>query len=160
MFVDIVARGGNLLLNVGPNGDGVVPLVQAQRLLALGWWLRTNGDAIYGTRPWTRPDGATADGLEARFTASDRALHAIVLGTPTNATVELLDVDVDDDALVEVLGHRAPLRWDATERGVRVQLPARPATGPAVTLRFSSPAGTPRVPAQARAPRSASPTTS
>ena len=57
MFVDIVAHGGNLLLNVGPNADGTIPWVQAQRLLALGWWLRTNGDAIYGTRPWTRTDG-------------------------------------------------------------------------------------------------------
>ena len=53
MFVDVVAHGGNLLLNVGPNADGTIPWVQAQRLLALGWWLRTNGDAIYGTRPWT-----------------------------------------------------------------------------------------------------------
>ena len=43
MFVDVVAHGGNLLLNVGPTAEGVIPWVQAQRLLALGWWLRTNG---------------------------------------------------------------------------------------------------------------------
>ena len=53
MFVDVVAHGGNLLLNVGPTAPGTIPWVQAQRLLALGWWLRTNGAAIYGTRPWT-----------------------------------------------------------------------------------------------------------
>lgn len=52
MLADIVSKNGNLLLNVGPTADGVIPWHQAERLLGLGWWLRTNGDAIYGTRPW------------------------------------------------------------------------------------------------------------
>ncbi|MEY2446725.1 MAG: alpha-L-fucosidase, partial [Acidimicrobiaceae bacterium] len=58
-LVDVVARGGNLLLNVGPASDGSVPWVQAERLLAAGWWLRTNGAAVYGSRPWGRPEGTT-----------------------------------------------------------------------------------------------------
>ncbi len=82
MFVDVVAHGGNLLLNVGPNADGAIPWVQAQRLLALGWWLRTNGDAIYGTRPWTRTDGTTAEGHDIRYTTRDGEVFAIVCGTP------------------------------------------------------------------------------
>src|SRR3546814_6823332 len=89
MFVDIVAHGGNLLLNVGPTGDGVVPFAQAQRLLALGWWLRTNGDAIFGTRPWTRHEGKTGEGHDVRFTTKDDSLFAIIQGTPTSAVVEL-----------------------------------------------------------------------
>ena len=84
MFVDVVAHGGNLLLNVGPNADGAIPWVQAQRLLALGWWLRTNGDAIYGTRPWTRTDGTTAEGHDVRYTTRDGAVFAIVCGTPAS----------------------------------------------------------------------------
>jgi alpha-L-fucosidase len=43
MLVDIVARGGNLLLNVGPTADGQIPMAQATRLTALGWWLRVSG---------------------------------------------------------------------------------------------------------------------
>ena len=82
MFIDVVAHGGNLLLNVGPTADGVIPWAQAQRLLALGWWLRTNGDAIYGSRPWTRPTGATGEGHDVRFTARDGALYAIVVRHP------------------------------------------------------------------------------
>ena len=139
MFVDIVARGGNLLLNVGPTGDGVIPLAQAERLLALGWWLRANGPAIFGTRPWTRAEGTTADGIDVRFTASDEAVHAIVLGTPTSASVELLDVPVAPGSTVELLGHTAPLGWEATSGGsLRVTLPGRPAESPAIALRITN----------------------
>lgn len=55
MLVDIVSRGGNLLLDIGPRADGEIPVVMEERLKQIGGWLRPNGEAIYGTRPWTRP---------------------------------------------------------------------------------------------------------
>jgi alpha-L-fucosidase len=137
MFVDIVAHGGNLLLNVGPNGDGTIPFVQAQRLLALGWWLRTNGDAIYGTRPWSRTDGVTGDGQDVRFTTRDGAVFAIVCGTPGRAVVDL-DVTPAEGATVHLLGHTAALPWERTDVGCRIRLPVRPAEGPALALRLSA----------------------
>ncbi len=136
MFVDVVAHGGNLLLNVGPTGDGTIPWPQAQRLLALGWWLRTNGPAIYGTRPSERAEGATGDGLDVRFTSGDGALHAIVLGTPASAEVELLDVEVPDGGTVDLLGHDGALPTRASAAGTVVTLPGRPAEAPALTLRI------------------------
>ncbi len=135
MFVDIVASGGNLLLNVGPNADGVVPWAQASRLLALGWWLRTNGEAIYGSRPWTRTSGVTGEGHDVRFTTVGDALYAIVLDTPSSEVIEL-DVTPDAGASIHLLGHDAPLAWQATTSGCAVTLPARPADAPALTLRF------------------------
>ena len=51
MLCDIVAKGGNLLLNVGPDADGNLPSQALQRLEALGKWLEKNGYAIYATRP-------------------------------------------------------------------------------------------------------------
>lgn len=48
---DVVFKGGNLLLNVGPRPDGSVPPELAQRLLAVGRWLEVHGEAVYGTRP-------------------------------------------------------------------------------------------------------------
>jgi alpha-L-fucosidase len=54
-FVQLVAAGGGLTLNVGPNADGTIPFIQQERLLSLGKWLTTNGEAIYGSRPWIRP---------------------------------------------------------------------------------------------------------
>ena len=135
MFVDIVANGGNLLLNVGPSADGAIPWVQARRLLALGWWLRTNGPAVYGSRPWTRPEGTTADGVPVRFTVAGDALYAILLGRPSTAVVELPAVPTSDLTVVGLLGYEAPLTWSRAGDGLRVELPAVPAGTPAPVLR-------------------------
>ena len=51
---EIASLGGNLLLNISPMGDGSIPQEQQASLLGLGDWLRINGEAIYGSRPWTR----------------------------------------------------------------------------------------------------------
>jgi alpha-L-fucosidase len=48
LLVDVVSRGGNLLLNVGPTPDGDIPAPQQERLHAMGDWLRVNGESIYG----------------------------------------------------------------------------------------------------------------
>ncbi len=51
MLVDVVAKGGNLLLNVGPDADGNLPTEALKRMEEIGRWLDTYGYAIYGTRP-------------------------------------------------------------------------------------------------------------
>ena len=51
MLCDVVAKGGNLLLNVGPDADGNLPTEALERMEAIGKWLEKNGYAIYGTRP-------------------------------------------------------------------------------------------------------------
>ena len=53
-FATLVAAGGGMTLNVGPAADGTIPLLQQERLLDLGAWLQTNGEAIYGTRPYKK----------------------------------------------------------------------------------------------------------
>ena len=60
-LIDIVSKGGNYLLNVGPTGEGEIPEASVERLAAMGQWMQTNGEAIYGTTaspfkrlPWGR----------------------------------------------------------------------------------------------------------
>lgn len=135
-LADVVARGGNMLLALTPTATGQVPFGQAKRLLAIGWWLRSNGAAIYGTERWDRPDGVTADGLDVRYTVSAEALHAIVLGQPTEPVVEL-DLQLDQEARVELEEASGELSWESSEHGVRVRLPELPAENPALVLRVS-----------------------
>jgi alpha-L-fucosidase len=48
-LIDIASKGGNYLLNVGPDSTGIIPAPEVQRLLEIGKWLKVNGEAIYGT---------------------------------------------------------------------------------------------------------------
>ena len=51
-LTDIVSKGGNMLLNVAPNGQGAFPKQTFPIIKELHTWMQMNGEAIYGTRPW------------------------------------------------------------------------------------------------------------
>lgn len=140
LFVDIVGRGGNLLLNVGPTGAGTVPWFQARRLLALGWWLAENGEAIYGTRPAGRAEGRTAEGLEVRYTTKSTSTYALVLGVPRTCDLALLGAPAPPSSgEVALLGHRRALPWEPIDGGIRVRLPEVPDERPVLALRIGPP---------------------
>jgi alpha-L-fucosidase len=79
LLINCVAKGGNLLLNVGPRSDGTLCPMQVDRLRKVGVWLRNNGEAIYGTRVWHTQDATTTDGRAACFTQKNDAVYALVL---------------------------------------------------------------------------------
>ena len=74
MFVDIISKNGNLLLNVGPMADGTIPEIQQRILLEFGRWLEINGEGVYGTRPWIKAEGKTLDNIEINFKITPRDL--------------------------------------------------------------------------------------
>lgn len=80
-LVSKVARGGNLLLNIGPTADGRIPVIMQERLKDIGDWLKVNGEAIYGSRRW--PDAPTpGPDPKVFFTSKDDALYVIVTDWP------------------------------------------------------------------------------
>jgi alpha-L-fucosidase len=124
LLVDIVSKNGNLLLDVGPEADGTIPAVQMDRLKALGAWLDINGEGIYGTRPWKRAEGETADGLKVRFTQKDDTVYAFLLGEPKGKMVTIRDVTLKAGTPVTMLGTGGNLQWTQKGSDVEVELPA------------------------------------
>jgi alpha-L-fucosidase len=137
LFVDIVSKNGNLLLNVGPMADGTIPDLQRERLLGLGEWLSINGDAIFGTRPWVRAEGKTVDGTPVRFTHRGGDVYAILLGVSKGQQISLSWLDLEPDTTVSLLGHGAGLEWTCESGRLTVKLPDSVLVSPAYALGIS-----------------------
>ncbi len=141
-LVDLVSKGGNLLLNLSPMADGTIPEPQQQTLLDVGRWLEVNGEAIYGTHPWTR-FGEGSGSTAVRFTVKGDSLYAIVL-TPPGEHVAIKSLargqgppgKVDR---VRLLGteHPDPLAFEQDVDGLKVKLPPRPSGKYAFVLQIN-----------------------
>ncbi|MCU1454668.1 MAG: Alpha-L-fucosidase [Acidimicrobiales bacterium] len=137
-FIDIVAKNGNLLLNVGPDGQGRIVEREAARLRVLGDWLAVNGEAIYGTRPWTKAATTSIEGTPVRFTQRGDDLYALLLATPAGGVVTIPELRTHAGASVRLLGH-GPVEAVATDRGLEVRWPAGVPDAPAHVLRLQQP---------------------
>jgi alpha-L-fucosidase len=118
ILVDTVARGGNLLLDIGPTADGRIPVIMEERLLQMGQWLATNGEAIYGTRKWREH----AEGDAIRYTAKDGVVYATVLGWP-GRTVTLKTPKSSRATKVRLLGSDETVGFEGSGDGLRITMP-------------------------------------
>ena len=156
-LVDIVSKNGNLLMNIGPRSDGTIPDEVQHVLLDVGSWLKVNGDAIYGTRPWTTygegPTKVAAGSFQDtktqeytpedfRFTTKGNNLYAIELAWPSGK--EAVIRSVAGNALkgrqiqsVALLGSSAPLTYTLQADGLHIQLPSKPTQGYAYAFRIA-----------------------
>jgi len=99
LLADIISHGGNLLLDIGPDGNGKIPPIMQERLLQIGEWLKINGEAVYGTRKWKTPaqwrKGTIMDGAEykkinkLRYLGADFILKQTVNPDPGMAVKEM-----------------------------------------------------------------------
>lgn len=95
MFIDIVSKNGNLLLNVGPQADGSISEGQKERLLGLGKWYQANREAIYGTRPWKMAQATGKGGERVRFTSKGDAVYLLALDKPADGQLQISGVPFD-----------------------------------------------------------------
>ena len=149
ILVDTVSRGGNLLLDIGPRADGTIPVIMEQRLKEIGDWLKLNGEAIYGTKPWkntrqwtpgeipkveynkefsssydvTKLIEAPSRGkasIETFFTAKGSNVYAIL---PHWSRRTLVLKDLKHAKAVTLLGSSTPLKFRSAKRGLEIDLP-------------------------------------
>jgi alpha-L-fucosidase len=153
MLVDLVSRGGNLLLDIGPDGDGTIPVIMEQRLIEIGDFLKVNGDAIYGTRPWktsrqwsegeqpkveynkeystaydvgklTEKPAPGKAGIEAFFTMKGSDVYALLPRWPGKQFV--IKEGPLQPKSVTLLGSDAQLQFRASGNGVAITMPEVP----------------------------------
>ncbi|MFU1857172.1 alpha-L-fucosidase [Sphingobacterium sp. NGMCC 1.201703] len=142
-LLEICSKGGNYMLNIGPDAQGQLAEQVKQNLSILGDWLKTNGEAIYGSKPWiVQHEGPTAiqitdteqrekEGFKANFTASDfwftqkqDALYALAMVAPADGKVSLRSLNQNTARVrsVEVLGG-GNVVFQQDQEGLHLQLP-------------------------------------
>ena len=141
-LVDIASKGGNYLLNIGPDGKGHVPEQSAKGLREIGQWLKVNGDAIYGTSSWkiTREgqDETLLKGTEHRakkgfsrtfsandfwFTAKENKVYAISFVNPeSQVEIKSLKLANGNVEKVSLLDNSSEIKWEQTENSLKVDL--------------------------------------
>ena len=147
-FIDVVSKNGCLLLNVGPKADGTIPAREAEMLREIGAWLKVNGEAIYGSRPWKIYGEGPTETVEGhlseqrnkrmgpediRFTTQGGALYATALGLAEQEwTIESLRAGSEHleghaVSAVRLLGYEGDLDWSQREDALVIRSPGEDA---------------------------------
>ncbi|MDF9798605.1 alpha-L-fucosidase [Catalinimonas alkaloidigena] len=126
-LVDVAAKGGNYLLNIGPTPEGTIPAPSVERLMAMGDWLDINGEAIYETE---RLKSEYKQGESIRFTKKkgEPTYYGILLEAP-QAKVNFTRLKPEEGSDVYLLGYGQPLDWNYDEaNGLSISVPSQAAT--------------------------------
>lgn len=128
-LLDTVSRGGNLLINVGPDAAGRVPELQRRTLEYLADWMDTGAPAVFGTTPLGQDLARHGDDPWVRWTRSGHLAHAVI---DARGTVAIgADADAFDLSSAR-LSDGTPVEVAAVAGRLEVRLPEPTAVGPAV----------------------------
>jgi alpha-L-fucosidase len=120
-LVDIAAKGGNYLLNVGPTSEGLIPAESVERLSEMGKWLRINGEAIYATNSLKK----YKEGDNIKFTTKGQYVYAIANKFRDNSVI-INSLSIKKGSQIVMLGVPTPLKYKANEDGsITINVPKK-----------------------------------
>ncbi|MCO6475916.1 MAG: alpha-L-fucosidase [Phaeodactylibacter sp.] len=119
-LVDIAAKGGNYLLNVGPTAEGLIPEASVERLKEMGEWMAVNAPVVYNSGMWHQ----YKEGEHIRYTVDDEGrVYATFLEWP-GEEIQLKYVRPREGSAIVMLGYEKPLEWTFDPReGLAIRLP-------------------------------------
>ncbi len=113
-LVDIAAKGGNYLLNVGPTAEGIIPQPSVNRLEEMGEWMKINAEVIHNTR--TFPFYKEGDDIRLVTGKDGKTIYAVALSWPGESLI-LQSVRPDEGSKILLLGSSIPIDWTILENG-------------------------------------------
>jgi len=128
LLIRTVAYGGNFLLDIGPTGDGLIPVIMEERLLEIGKWLKLYGEAIYSTTPWTVRSELTNDNdknISVFYTSSKQfksTIYATFLRWPKDNILRLFIPITSSTTVITLLNHQGNIEWQ-NAGGLNIYLP-------------------------------------
>ena len=159
-MADIVSKNGQLMLNMSPKADGTIPDNQKKVLFEIGDWMKQNGEAIYGTRPFVEygegPAKMESSGgfakmrggytaKDIRYTSKGKTVYAIVLGWPgENQQITMAMFGKGNKAEnikvkgVSMLGTKEKIKWERTDAGLVITTPAKKTSDLAIVFKLTT----------------------
>ncbi|KAF2355646.1 Glycoside hydrolase family 29 [Trinorchestia longiramus] len=122
-----ISCGGNLLVNIGPTHDGMIPALMEERLRQMGEWLSINGEAIYASVPWAVQNDTFTPGVW--FTSSGETVYGIVLHWPENDLLTLGSVKSTSMSSITMISDSAQqeLQIQDGSNGLEISFPPKSA---------------------------------
>ena len=120
-LVEIVSKGGNYLLNIGPGPDGEFDPIAYERLKEIGGWMKRNGEAIYGSRMYTRH--AETKGVHYTRAKDNKTIYVFLSDFPTGP-IDLPLLAANDRLRVTMPGSNKKLSWKRKSDKITLTIPA------------------------------------
>ncbi len=123
-LVDKVSRGGNFLLDIGPDEHGKIPPIMQERLLQIGQWLAVNGESIYGASRWKIPfQGSAVKDIFYTYNSKTNSLYAIFPKYPDGKQLVLKNIQLAAGTKISFLSTGENLVWQEEGENLSINLP-------------------------------------